>query len=77
MGLTARETANKLVANLPENEQGDAVIAETKRGDYFIITDYRIFEIYESAGTLWIQEKKLSRGGWDNLDLDMRTALDL
>lgn len=80
MGLTAKEAANKIVAHLPENEKDDAVIAETRRGDYFIITDYRIFEVYESAGTLWTQYKELSRQGWTDLDADMdslKIALEL
>lgn len=45
MNLTARETKNKILADMTPDERSQAIVGETLTG-YVIVTDRRVFDIY-------------------------------
>lgn len=74
MSLTMNETKNKILAAMPENEREDAAVTQSKSGDrWFIITDYRVIEIYMSGisplSAIWVQEREFGRDGWEPVEI--------
>ena len=78
MPLNQRDVKNQIITALPENEQRDAVLSESRAtGGYFIITDFRVFEIYTAGGDVYVQVRNFGNDGWDSVDVTGDTELDL
>lgn len=75
--LNQREVKNKILAALSESERRDAIVGDVdSTGGYIILTDYRVFEVYTTGGTVYAQVKGLGMSGWDDVDYESETALN-
>lgn len=70
MPLTARETKNKILANLTESERDDAIVGETKQGGYLIATHNKVIEVYTSGREVYVQAFTNQFDGWEDYDVD-------
>lgn len=66
MNLTARETKNKILADMPASESLDALVGTTRDG-FIILTERRVFEIYTIRDAIDVSVKK-TVGDWEDYE---------
>ncbi len=67
--LTARETKNKILADMETSERIDAVVAETREGGFIIMTERAVYEVYHSGRDVYAQRQELEGSGWEPVEV--------
>ncbi len=65
--MTINDVKNKILADMDETERRDAIVGETRNGDYIILTERRVIEVFQVHDTISAAEKS-TEGTWETLE---------